>query len=75
MNIGDSIKSKLRYHGSSKGNAGPFRIKAGQYVVFDGKDEHGRDAPWMGQESTKEIKVNHQAGYNPNQMKVTKSAL
>jgi len=37
-------------------------------LVFDEKDEHGRE---VGQKSTKVIKVNHQPGYNPNQMKVT----
>ena len=49
-------------------HTGPFRMKAGQYVVFDKKDEHRRDTLWMGQKSTKE------AGYNPNHMSVTKSA-
>ena len=50
-------------------HTGHFRMKAGQYVVFDKKDKHRHDTPWMGQKSKKE------AGYTPNQMTVTKSAL
>ena len=50
-------------------HTGHFRMKAGQYVVFDKKDKHRSDTPWMGQKSKKE------GGYTPNQMTVTKSAL
>ncbi|KIJ90807.1 hypothetical protein K443DRAFT_686481 [Laccaria amethystina LaAM-08-1] len=42
-------------------NTRPFQIKAGQRVVFDEMDQHGRDISRMDQKSTKVIKVNKSA--------------